>query len=110
MRFRKISSICAVAFLILCSCKQSYVDELSTQYATFSVDGKGFIRQIADNGTGVNYLAEEGASPLLSLYDGKEYIMPTNLKVEGDKWVLTFANQSEAVVSKEVKDRASASG
>ena len=52
----------------------------------------------------VNCLAEEGASPLLSLYDGKEYIMPTNLKVEGDKWVLTFANQSEAVVSKEVKD------
>ncbi|MCM0711096.1 MULTISPECIES: hypothetical protein [Parabacteroides] len=104
MRFRKISSICAVAFLILCSCKQSYVDELSTQYATFSVDGKGFIRQVADNRTGVNYLAEEGASPLLSLYDGKEYIMPTNLKVEGDNWILTFANQSEAVVSKEVKD------
>ena len=60
MRFRKISSICAVAFLILCSCKQSYVDELSTQYATFSVDGKGFICQVADNRTGVNYLAEEG--------------------------------------------------
>ena len=41
---------------------------------------------------------------MLSLYDGKEYIMPTNLKVEGDNWILTFANQSEAVVSKEVKD------
>ncbi len=39
---------------------------------------------------------------MLSLYDGN--IMPTNLKVEGDKWVLTFTNQSEAVVSKEVKD------
>lgn len=104
MKFKKISSTCVVALLILCSCKQSYVDELSTQYATFSVDGKGFIRQIADNRTGMNYLAEEGASPLLSLYDGKEYIMPTNLKVEGVKWVLTFSNQSEAVVSKEIKD------
>ena len=70
MRFRRISSVCAVVFLILCSCKHSYVDELSTQYATFSVDGKGFIRKVADNRTGVNYLAEEGTSPLLSLYDG----------------------------------------
>lgn len=104
MKFKRISSVCVVALLVLCSCKQSCVDELSTQYTTFSVDGKGFICQAIDNRTGVNYLPEEAASPLLSLYDGKEYIMPTGLKVEGDKWILTFENQSEAVVSKEVKD------
>ena len=96
--------MCMVAFLMFCSCQQSYVDELSTQYATFSVDGKGFIRQVVDNRTGVNYLAEEGTSPLLSLYDGSDYIMPTGLKTEDDKWILTFANGSEAVVSKTVKD------
>lgn len=104
MKLNCFSNICIAALLLLCSCRQSYVDELSTRYADFRVDAKGFIRQVADNRTGVNYLAEEVTSPLLSLYDGKEYIMPTSLKVEGDKWILTFANQSEAVVSKEIKD------
>lgn len=104
MKLREISNICLVALLVLCSCKQSYVDELSTLYADFRVDGNGFISQIVDNRTGVNYLTNATSSPLLSLYDGKDYIMPTHLEVDGDKWILTFTNQSEAVVTKEIKD------
>ncbi|MRX90753.1 hypothetical protein [Parabacteroides goldsteinii] len=104
MKLKKINYICMAALFLLCSCKQSYVDELSTGYATFSVDGKGFICRATDNRTGVNYLAKETASPLLSLYDGEQYIMPTDLKVKEDKWMLTFENHSEAVISKEIKD------
>lgn len=104
MNLKKISCIYMTALLVLCSCKQAFVDELSTQYATFSVDGKGFICQVVDNRTGTNYLVKETASPILSLYDGEQYIMPTGLKAESDKWILTFENNSEAIVSKKVKD------
>ena len=104
MKLKGISHTCITALLVLCSCQQSFVDELSTQYATFSVDKKGFICQITDNRNGTNYLAKETVSPILSLYDGERYIMPTDLKIEGDKWILTFENKSEAIVSKEVKD------
>lgn len=38
MKLKKINYICMAALFLLCSCKQSYVDELSTGYATFSVD------------------------------------------------------------------------
>ena len=67
MNLKKISCIYMAALLVLCSCKQAFVDELSTQYATFSVDGKGFICQVVDNRTGTNYLVKETASPILRL-------------------------------------------
>lgn len=104
MKLKRICNICVAALLILCSCKQSYVDELSTPYATFSVDGKGFICQVVDNRTGMNYLPKNVPSPLLSLYDGEKYIMPVSLKAEDGRWTLSFENQSEAVISKEIKD------
>ena len=104
MKLKKICGVCIITLLAFSSCKQSYVDELTTQYATISVDGKGFIRQVIDNRTDVNYLAKETTSPILSLYDGERYIMPISLKVEEGKWILMFENQSEAVLSKDVKD------
>lgn len=93
-----------IAFLMLCSCKHSYVDELSTQYADFRIDGKGFICEVADKRTRVDYLTKEEGSPLLSLYDGKQYIRPVHLEVKSGQWVLTFENQSEAIISREIKD------
>lgn len=104
MNFKIAGVISLVLFLVLCSCQQLYVDELSTQYATFNIDGKGYICRITDNKTGVNYLTEDARSPLLSLYDGKQYFMPTSLNIKDDSWVLTFENQSEAVITKEIKD------
>lgn len=100
----KNTFICYVVVLLsLCSCQQAYVDELSTSGADIRLNKQGYISQIIDKRTGTNYLAEETASPLLSLYDGKEYIMPTGLQVDGDQLKLTFPNQSEAVLSKEIK-------
>ncbi len=105
MKLLNTNNICKVAVLcMLCSCKHSYVDGLSTQYADFRIDKKGFICEVVDKRTQVNYLVRETVSPLLSLYDGEQYIKPVNLKVETDKWILTFENQSEAVISREVKD------
>ena len=49
MKLKKICGVCIITLLAFSSCKQSYVDELTTQYATISVDGKGFIRQVPRN-------------------------------------------------------------
>lgn len=93
-----------LACSLLSACKPSYVDKLSTQYADIKVNGEGFICEITDNRTNKNYVPEGNTSPLLTLYNGKEYINPVNLRIEEDKWHITFANQSEAVVTKEIKD------
>lgn len=92
-----------LVLLVLFSCGQSYVEELSTPHADIRLNKEGYISEIIDKKTGVNYMAEEATSPLLALYDGKDYIQPVHLRVEGDKLNITFANQSEATVSKEVK-------
>ena len=91
------------AFLLFCSCQQSFVDEWSTPGADIRLDQKGYICQIVDKTTGKNYLAGETASPLLSLYDGKEYILPIGLQVGENQLKLTFPNQSEAILTKEIK-------
>lgn len=92
------------ASLTLSACKPGAVDELSTQYATISVDGSGFITQIRDNESGIDYLAKEEPSPIIALYDGEQYIAPKGLRAEGNKWIVSFPNQSEAVITKEAKD------
>ena len=93
-----------VCGLFCVACEPAYVDELSTRYADIKLNQEGFICEVTDNRTGKNYIPEEKPSPVLSLYDGENYILPTGLKAEADKWTITFANQSEAVVTKEVKD------
>ena len=104
MPFKRFIYVCSGALLFLCSCGQSYVEELSTQYADLKVNDKGFICQIINKQNGQNYLLEEKPSPILALYDGNKYIMPIQMKLEGDKWIVIFENQSQATISKEVKE------
>ncbi len=89
--------------LIFYGCKQTYVDELSTSYADVKVNQDGFICEITDLRTGKNYVPQGNPSPILALYNGEEYIHPTNLQVAEGKWILTFGNQAKAIVAKEVK-------
>lgn len=104
MPFKRLIYVCSGALLFLCSCRQSYVEELSTQYADLKVNDKGFICQIVNKQNGQNYLPEEKPSPILALYDGTKYILPTHLQVEPNKWIITFENQSQATISKEIKE------
>ena len=104
MPFKRLIYVCSGALLFLCSCGQSYVEELSTQYADLKVNDKGFICQIVNKQNGKNYLPEEKPSPILALYDGTKYILPTHLQVEPNKWIITFENQSQASISKEIKE------
>ena len=104
MHIKKFITIYSGTLLFLCSCGQSYVEELSTQYADLKVNDKGFICQIINKQNGQNYLLEEKPSPILALYDGNKYIMPIQMKLEGDKWIVIFENQSQATISKEVKE------
>ncbi len=95
---------CLCMGLWLVSCTPSYVAELSTQYADIKLNQEGFICEIIDHRTGKNYIPERDFSPLLALYDGKGYLNPIRLEMEGNRLLLTFPNQSEAVVTQEVKD------
>lgn len=104
MYLRKIVYIYLGTLLFLCSCGQSYIEELSTQYVDLKVNGKGFIGQIVNKQNGKNYLSDEKPSPILTLYDGKKYILPVHIQVEKNKWIITFENQSQAIISKEIKD------
>lgn len=104
MYLKRLIYICSGTLLFLCSCRQSYVEELSTQYADLKVNNKGFICQIVNKQNGKNYLPEEKPSPILALYDGTKYILPTHLQVEPNKWIITFENQSQATISKEIKE------
>lgn len=60
MKLRQICGVSIITLLAFSSCQQSYVDELSTQYATFSVDGKGFIGQVVDSRTGGKLSGKRG--------------------------------------------------
>lgn len=104
LKINSILSIFSIAAFSLCSCQEKAADELSTEYATFSVDAKGYFIEIEDSRKHDNYLAKEGKSPVVSLYDGEKYIMPTGLKAEDGKWVIDFENQSQAVITKEAKN------
>ena len=104
MPFKRLIYVCSGTLLFLCSCRQSYVEELSTQYADLKVNNKGFICQIVNKQNGKNYLPEEKPSPILALYDGKKYILPTHLQVEPNKWIITFENQSQAIITKDIKE------
>lgn len=104
--FLKYISIASyvLAVLVLCSsCRQSYVEEWSTPYTTIRLNGEGFISQIIDKKTGTNYITESISSPLLTLYDGKDYVLPEQMEVTGNELKIKFANQSEATLSKEIK-------
>lgn len=104
MHLKKTKFLLAGVVLLLCSCGQSYVEDLTTQYAKIKVNEKGYICQIVNVDNGQNYLPEDRQSPILQLYDGKKYILPTHIEVEDDKWIVTFENNSEAVITKEVKE------
>lgn len=103
--FRNINlATILLAVLAVCSsCGGTYVEEWSTPYTNIRLNGEGFITQITDKNTGINYITESTPSPLLTLYDGKEYIQPVKLEVTADGLKIKFANQSEATLSKEVK-------
>ena len=98
----KLKYFCAGLGLFLASCNQS-AEEMSTTYADIELDAKGFISQITDKRSGKNYLTEQNASPLITLFDGNKYIMPISARLEGNEYIITFENQSEAVVTREVK-------
>lgn len=96
--------LCIALGALLMACNPGHVDQLSTQYAQIQLDGKGFVTGIIDAQTGVNYVPNGVSSPLIKLFDGKDYVLPTSVKVEPGRWTFSFANGSEAVVRKEVKE------
>ena len=103
MQLRKAKLLFIGLATMLCSCGHNYVDDLATRYAKIKVDDKGYICQIINEENGQNYLPDDNPSPVMKLYDGKNYILPKQLEVTEGKWIVTFENNSQAVTTKEVK-------
>lgn len=103
MNTKIILSITTAVWLLLASCTQSYSEIIITPYAELKIDQTGNICQVVDKSSGINYISNQAPSPVLKLYNGNEYILPTGFKAEEDKWILTFENGSEAIITKEIK-------
>lgn len=89
--------------IFLYSCQSMSVDKLETDYATIGINEKGVLCQVVDKVTGVDYLTEKVPSPLLTLYDGQKYIQPVSSVKEGNKFIITFENESVAEIAAEIK-------
>ena len=88
-------------FIITCcivaSCIVANAVTLTTRYAEFRIDKKGFITHIIDPGSGINYVPDGTPSPLMKLYTGGEnYVLPVKLQAKGNDWQLKFENGAVA--------------
>ncbi len=68
--------------------------DLKTHYAEWRFDKKGYITKITDISTGTNYVPKDVPSPLIMLYDGKNYIKPVQLRTNGDHLCRIFVGRS----------------
>ena len=65
MPFKRLIYVCSGALLFLCSCGQSYVEELSTQYADLKVNDKEHIFVAGSSGAGKSSICRL----LMRIYD-----------------------------------------
>ncbi len=81
------------------TCLSASAVDLKTRFATFRVDKKGYIVKMTNLQTGKDYVPKGHPSPIIQLYDGKDYLAPIKLAANGNRWLLTFSNGSVATVS-----------
>ncbi|MGM9802611.1 MAG: hypothetical protein ACI308_00380 [Muribaculaceae bacterium] len=103
MTQKLIKSVIAVCIAALGTLSMQAVD-LKTCYAEWKIDKKGYITKIANPATGKNYVPKEHPSPVIMLFDGKNYIKPVQLRAESGKWTLKMENGSQAVINCQVKN------
>ena len=81
------------------TCLSASAVDLKTRFATFRVDKKGYIVKMTNLQTGKDYVPKGHPSPIIQLYDGKDYLAPIKLAANGNRWLLTFSNGSVATVN-----------
>ncbi|WP_147243561.1 hypothetical protein [Chitinophaga flava] len=71
---------------------------LQTKYATVTIDNKGFISSVRNRKNGQEYCPRGLSSALMSLYAGKQYILPVQAVYSPQKKELSlkYANGAEA--------------
>ncbi len=89
--------------LSLSNCDEKYADRIETEYCIMNLDNQGYITTVIDKKSKLNYVPTGEKSPVLSLYDGSGYILPVSLQIKENNWVISFGNQSEATIKKEIK-------
>lgn len=93
-----------LATILALNVLSSQAVDLKTRYAEWRFDKKGFVTKITDISTGTNYVPKGVPSPLIMLYDGKNYIKPVQLRTNGDQWTLKMENGSQATLTCKIKD------
>lgn len=96
--------IIETGLLAMSACSVSGRKTLETDHLKVSLNNQGYITSFTDKNSGKDYLASSQPSPLLSLYNGKEYLEPQALQYDSAQLKLTYPNGSEAVISSEIKD------
>ncbi|SKA37436.1 hypothetical protein SAMN04488128_104284 [Chitinophaga eiseniae] len=73
---------------------------LQTKYATVTIDGKGFITSVRNKKNGREYCPKGLTSALMSLYAGKQYLLPQQAvyNPRQHEMRLRYPNGSEALV------------
>lgn len=93
-----------VVAISLFACGEKYADQLESAYSIINLDNQGYITEIIDKSNKQNYVPAGEKSPVLSLYNGNDYVLPVSLRTDGDRLIIGFSNQSEATIKKEIKD------
>lgn len=104
MKYIVLKLMIGIGVLGLSACSFAGSETLETDYMTVKLNDRGQIVSFVDKSTGKDYMAPGESSALLTLYDGKEYIEPLSLQSEPEQLILRYPNQSEVVISKEIKN------
>lgn len=101
----RIITICIAIVLTTLSTIKAQSFQLQTQYATISINNKGFITSIKDKKTGAEYCPKGISSALMSLEANKKYILPIKAVYSPIKKeiVLTYTDGAIARIKAEQK-------
>ncbi|MEX6689528.1 hypothetical protein QTN47_18615 [Danxiaibacter flavus] len=89
-----------IFLFVCCITSLANAQKLQTQFATFNLNGNGFITSIKSKQTGREYNPAGMTSPLMSLCKNKQYILPVaaNYNNSGQQILLTYPNGSVATI------------
>lgn len=72
--------------------------QIETDYLKIGIDSKGYVISLVSKVDGKEYVPAGVKSPLMQLFDGKNYISPESMTLSGNQIKLSFSNKSVATI------------
>ena len=88
----------SVFLLISCSDRENIIAEFTTQQFKIILDDKGEITNLEDIRTGMNYLAKDSSTYLMSIRVNNEVKFPYSALINGSQLTLQFDPNIEAKI------------